>query len=286
MITKATLHATGNTKTDLTATGATMQNDYFSLEALSASGAKELLRSPAHYRHWKDNSKEPTAAMIFGTLVHALILEPHRSIYDVVSIKKLNWATKEGKVEREELQKLGLPIVSQQDADRAQRVRDAVLNHGQAAELLAGTTCEKNYQWTGYSANVACKAGVDAVGPAGIVDVKTTIDASPDGFARRIRSLNYHLQAAHYIDGVSHCDGVMHSFTFIAVETAAPYAVACYQLDRNALSAGYAAMERIASVYARCLATGEWPAYPSRSTVLSLPNISLMDGVVEDAEDF
>ena len=267
-------------------TGATMQNDYFSLEALSASGAKELLRSPAHYRYWKDNPKEPTAAMVFGTLVHALILEPHRNIGDVVSIKQLNWTTKEGKAEREELQKLGLPIVSQQDADRALRVRDAVLDHEQAKELLAGTTCEKNYQWTGYTSKVACKAGVDAVGPAGIIDIKTTIDASPEGFARRIRALNYHLQAAHYIDGVSHVDGVMHSFTFIAVETAPPYAVACYQLDRNALSAGHATMDRIASVYARCLATGEWPAYSSGFSVLSLPNISAVDGVVEDAEDF
>jgi len=263
-----------------------MQNDYFSLEALSASGAKELLRSPAHYRYWKDNPKEPTAAMVFGTLVHALILEPHRSIYDVVSIKQLNWTTKEGKAEREGLQKLGLPIVSQQDADRAMRVRDVVLNHEQAKELLDGASCEKNYQWQGYTPKVACKAGVDAVGPAGIIDVKTTIDASPEGFARRVRSLNYHLQAAHYIDGVSHVDGVMHSFTFIAVETSPPYAVACYQLDRNALSAGHAAMDRLALVYARCLASGEWPAYPSRSTVLSIPNINEMDGVVVEAEDF
>lgn len=263
-----------------------MQNDYFSIEALSASGAKELLRSPAHYRYWKDNPKEPTAAMVFGTLVHAMVLEPNRSIYDVVSIKQLNWTTKEGKAEREELLRIGKPVVSQQDADRAYRVRDAVWAHEEAASLLTGAACEKSYTWTGYTARVNCKAGVDAIGSRGIVDVKTTIDASPDGFARRIRSLNYHLQAAHYIDGLSNVDGVMHSFTFIAVETSPPYAVACYQLDRNALSAGYAAMERIAKVYADCLATGEWPAYPSRSTVLSLPNLSDMDMVSVDAEDF
>lgn len=263
-----------------------MQNDYFDIEALSASGAKELLRSPAHYRHWKDTAKEPTPAMIFGTLVHALILEPDRSLSSVVSVKQHSWVTKEGKAERDMLQALGLPIVSQQDADRAQRVRDAVLTHSGAAELLAGATCEKNYQWTGYTAGVACKGGIDAVGPAGIVDIKTTIDASPEGFARRIRSLNYHLQAAHYIDGVSSVDRVMHGFNFVAVETFAPYAVACYQLDHNALQAGYATMDRLASVYARCLATGDWPAYSTRPTVLSLNNVSLMDGVSAEAEDF
>jgi exodeoxyribonuclease VIII len=263
-----------------------MQNDYFSIEALSASGAKELLRSPAHYRHWKDNPKEPTAAMVFGTLVHALILEPERPIEKVVSIKQLNWTTKEGKAEREQLQKLGLPIVSQQDVDRALLVRDAVFANEEAADLLTDAVCEKSYTWTGYSARVKCKAGVDAVTPRGIVDIKTTIDASPDGFARRIRSLNYHLQAAHYIDGLSNVDGVMHNFTFIAVETFPPYAVACYQLDRNALSAGYAAMDRVAKVYADCLASGSWPAYPSRSTVLSLPHLSDMDMGSVDAEDF
>ena len=264
-----------------------MKSDYFETEALSASGAKELLRSPAHYRHWKDNPKQSTPAMIFGTAVHSLILEPSIPLDQVCSIKTLSWATKDGKLEKERLEAAGLPVISQLDADRAQRIRDVVLGHEEAASLLHNTKCELNYKWNGYASNVPCKGGIDALGPRGIVDLKTTIDASPDGFAQRIKAFKYHMQAAHYIDGVSMVDKVMHSFTFIAVETAAPYAVACYQLDRNALIAGYAAMERVANVYAKCLETGDWPAYALQSQTLQIPYLTApeYDSAV-DAEDF
>jgi exodeoxyribonuclease VIII len=264
-----------------------MKSDYFDVEALSASGAKELLRSPAHYRYWKDHPKQSTPAMIFGTAVHSLILEPNIPLDQVCSIKTLSWATKEGKLEKERLEEAGLPVMSQPDADRAQRIRDIVLGHEEAASLLHGAKCEINYKWNGYAENVPCKGGIDALGPRGIVDLKTTIDASPDGFAQRIKAFKYHMQAAHYIDGVSITDKVMHSFTFIAVETAPPYAVACYQLDRNALIAGYAAMERVAKVYARCLETGDWPAYALQSQTLQVPYLTMPEyDPAVDAEDF
>jgi exodeoxyribonuclease VIII len=95
------------------------------------------------------------------------------------------------------------------------------------------------------------------------------------------------MQAAHYIDGVSITDKVMHNFTFIAVETAPPYAVACYQLDHNALMAGHAAMERVAKVYARCLETGSWPAYALQSQTLQVPYLTMPEyDPAIDAEDF
>ena len=83
-----------------------MQNDYFDIEALSASGAKLMLKSPAHYRYWKDNPKDPTPAMTFGTIVHALVLEPHRDISKLYAVKTMNWTTKEGKEEKAQTNRL------------------------------------------------------------------------------------------------------------------------------------------------------------------------------------
>ena len=54
-------------------------SDYHKVEALSASGAKLLLRSPAHYIASKTTPREPTAAMRLGTLTHALILRHSRT---------------------------------------------------------------------------------------------------------------------------------------------------------------------------------------------------------------
>ena len=43
---------------------------------ISASGLKQILRSPMHYKFNKENPRPPTRAMEFGTLMHTAILEP------------------------------------------------------------------------------------------------------------------------------------------------------------------------------------------------------------------
>ena len=56
-----------------------MHEDYFKIEALSASGAKSLLVSPAQHRHERDNPRADTDDFRFGRLVHCLALEPHKA---------------------------------------------------------------------------------------------------------------------------------------------------------------------------------------------------------------
>ena len=260
-----------------------MENDYFKLEALSASGAKLLARSPAHYKAAMEMNRTPTPAQVFGTVVHAMILEPHKSHADLFSVKELNWTTKEGKAEKEKLERIGLPIISVADLDKALRMRDSVWASKHAAELLTGCVTEQQTTWTGYDSKVPCKAGIDAIGSAGIVDLKTTIDASPEAFARAIRQYGYYMQAAHYIDGVAETTGGIAPFTFIAVEKQPPYAVACYTLDQAALNAGWSAMNRIAKIYSDCMASNVWPGYEGKSIELSIP-INLDVATIADLE--
>jgi hypothetical protein len=53
-----------------------MRDPYYQIEALSASGAKALLKSPLAYRHAMDAPRADTDAFRFGRLVHALTLQP------------------------------------------------------------------------------------------------------------------------------------------------------------------------------------------------------------------
>jgi len=260
-----------------------MDTDYFKLEALSASGAKLIAKSPMHYKAAMEMQKTSTPAQIFGTVVHAMILEPHKSHASMFSVKELNWTTKEGKAEKEKLERIGLPIISVADLDKALRMRDSVWANAHAASLLTGCETEQQTTWTGYDAQVPCKAGIDAFGPAGIVDLKTTIDGSPDAFARAIRSYGYYMQAAHYIDGVAETTGGIAPFTFIAVEKQPPYAVACYTLSNDSLAAGWSAMNRIAKIYSDCIASNVWPGYEGKSIELSIP-INLDVATIADLE--
>ncbi len=63
----------------------TMTNaEYHNSEALSPSGTGDILDAPAIYRHRRDNRKPPTDAMVDGSAVHALVLEPHRNLVPVM----------------------------------------------------------------------------------------------------------------------------------------------------------------------------------------------------------
>ena len=252
------------------------RDPYFDVEALSASGAKQILKSPAHYRAWKDAPDAQTPAMVFGTVVHALILEPERDDLYVVKPAGLDRRTKDGKAAYEELLARGLPIIDDEDHYRALGVRDAVLKHPVARDLLAGARAEASLQWRGYGADVLCKAKLDAIGPAGIVDLKTSRDASPNSLSKTVASFQYHLQAAHYQYGVASDPGGpgVVPFTFIFVETEEPFGVSIARLSDDALERGLALMERAAELYAHCLKTGAWPAYEAVTHTVGLPGWS------------
>ncbi|MEY3747582.1 MAG: Cyanophage [Pseudomonadota bacterium] len=248
-------------------------HNYFDVDALSASGAKKLLQSPAHF---KVPQGAPTPAMVTGTVVHGLVLEPHRQ--DLYVVKRMNWATKDGKLEREALESTGLPIISEADEAMALRIRDAVYANKRATELLDEARAfilspESEIYWSGYLSGVACKAKLDACTENTILDLKTCVNASPDAFAKQIATFQYHMQAKHYLNGVEAELGYQapKQFTFIAVEKTAPFAVGLYTIDRTALLMGQAKMERAALIYSRCRATDTWPAYEPEVVQLSLP---------------
>ena len=242
--------------------------EYFALEALSASGAKLLRKSPLHYMADRQRKRVPTPAMIFGTVVHTLALEPEREAFVV---KRHNWASKEGKAEREQLEASGLPILSEADADRALAIRDALHNDSDVRALLDAADKEQPMLWDQHG--VRCKAKADAIGPGLIVDLKTTLDAGPAEFARSIATFGYFRQAAWYLDGYEATKGLRaKDFVFIAVESQPPYAVALYRLDNASIAAGRLEMKRAAAMYRECIASGIWPGYSRQVTTLSLPH--------------
>jgi PDDEXK-like domain of unknown function (DUF3799) len=257
--------------------------EYFATEALSASGAKQLLISPAHYRASRDNTQTPSPAMVLGTITHQMILEPDQP--PRYSVRRLNWATKEGKAEREELEALRLPIISEQDHERVLNMQRAVLEHPVTGAMVkAIERREHALMWDQH--DVKCKAKYDAITRRGnIIDLKTAVDASPVGFAKAIGNFKYHLQAAHYIDGLKIAEPEAEGrFQFVVVESNPPHAVAVYELDAAAINAGALMMKRAARIYKDALANNRWSAFPNSIVTLSLPGWAMPAQTWDDAE--
>jgi hypothetical protein len=250
---------------------------YHKSEALSASGGRKLRQSPLHYKLMRDTPNEPTAAMEFGTVVHAGVLEPDAPACYAVA-PKIDTRTTAGKADWGAFAQAnaGRIILSQADADRALACIAAVRAHPGASRLLAGAKTEVSLFWEDAKYKVPCKCRWDGLNRGGGFDLKTTQDASPDAFARTIASYEYHAAAAHYISGAEHVlNESPRFFAFIAVESEPPHAVACYALPSNAILAGQHLVAIALERYAEALVSGKWRGYSDLIDTIELPRWAL-----------
>jgi exodeoxyribonuclease VIII len=145
------------------------------------------------------------------------------------------------------------------DWDLGLKLRDSVYAHKAARALLeADGGFEQTMFWDNTETGERCKALYDktSVGKNFHADLKSTVCAAPRDFMRSIWNYRYDVQGAHYTDA----SGLR--FAFIAVEKTPPYAVAVYALDDEWLRTGVERRMPNLRDYARCRATGKWPAYP------------------------
>lgn len=254
--------------------------DYHAIEALSASAAKLLLKSPAHYLADKANPRAPTAAMKNGTLTHTLFFEPHKFEEEYAVMPKFDKRTKFGKegAEQFEADNEGKIVIDEYAYERAKAIAASAHAHPLVKELMSvGGDAEVTMQWEQYG--VKCKARVDYLTSGMMLDLKTCQDASPAGFARQIATFSYHIQAAHYANGFNEITGIeLDQFVFIAVESEPPYAVGVYTIDEAGLWSGGKLIKQAAEAYKKALKNKDTlPSYVDRVMTLSLPSYALVD---------
>jgi hypothetical protein len=191
-------------------------------------------------------------------------------------------------------------ILTAEEIEQAEAVRESVMSHPIAGKLLTpgSGVAELSCYWKDPETGVQCRARPDFWRHDGlIVDLKTCIDASPEGFSKSIHNWRYHVQHAFYVDGVTSAvsaqlqrptDGpVMPAptgFVFVAVEKTAPYAVGVYMLDPQSVEIGRREYREDLAKYAECQRTGEWPAYSLKIEPISLPEWVLRREAYENEE--
>lgn len=262
----------------------TSNADYHADPAVSASHLHAVAKSPYHY--WsryldpKRSVPEPTAAMRLGSLAHCAVLEPEDLLqrYGVCGPRN----TKAGKEQAERMAADGIEAVTQSDMALALSMAASVRVHPAAAALLAHGKAEQSFWWDDATTGLRCKCRPDWYDGSTVVDLKTTTDASPAGFARSVATFRYHVQASHYLAGLHGAE----RFVFIAVEKTVPYAVAVYELDAAALAAGDELRQHDMRVIADCQATKEWPGYGDHCQALSLPSWALTANPTITSDDF
>lgn len=253
--------------------------DYHASPGLSKSQLDKLKISPAHYQASLEGAFTQTPDMKTGSAVHKLVLEPE-SFYDsyAVLIENLDRRTKAGKEAYNDFMAAnqGKELLAADDFMLVQQMQSAIAAHKTAKRLFSNGTPEQSVFWIDDGTDVLCKCRPDwQCGNGVIVDLKTTQDASPEGFAKSCAKYNYHIQAAFYLDGLNAVAIYAQHFVFVAVEKTPPFAVGVYVLDSAALQAGRNQYQALLELYRDCEKSGQWPAYSDSVVELSLPTWAL-----------
>ena len=249
-----------------------------SKSSLSASSAKILLGKRPPVSGW---------ALEFGSLAHAVLLEPDRAekMYaplnaDEIGVKAdgtlaLNpTATSAWKKAVADAEKDGLRVVSIGDWERAHRMADAVRGHKAAAEILAACPQTEVSAYAEVEPGVMIRGRFDLFGAGMIADYKTTGDASPDAFERTMGLFGYHISAGNYLWIAELLKLDASEFRFICCERertpGGKHRVSVLEPDSLALKKG---REDMQEAIRRWLALGKFVDLPDYSDDVELVNL-------------
>lgn len=239
-----------------------------------------LTKSPRHAwaahpklnPNWKPSDE---AKFDVGTAAHAMLLEGDESLIAVVDAK--DWKTKAAQSERDEARAAGFTPLLRHVYDEAREMIAAARAQLDLVDptLFAAGRPERTLAFA--IDGVACKARCDWLDDslARIVDYKTTSgSAAPEVWTtNRLYDIGADLQAVLYLRGLDEAaaDGGQRRFVFVVQETAAPYALSVIELGPDVVALAQAKLEFALATWKRCLATGEWPAYPTEIVRAKLP---------------
>lgn len=249
--------------------------DYHASSAIGSSIIKTMeqhtpLHAWAQYINPKRVPKEPSTAMILGSVIHSAMLEP--SVFDdeyTVLPEGIDRRTKEGKALFADIVATGKMPVKQAEWDVATSCMAACEAHPFMQKIR---TLSPKFEQSFFfeRAGLQCKIRPDIeiapcfAYPAGaIVDLKTTIDASPNGFPKQLWNLLMHVQAAFYKNGYRLKYGTFFEpeFFWFAQEKIEPFANKVYRCTDEMEYEGNVIVCRQLDVLRECMETGVWPGY-------------------------
>ncbi|HKY58342.1 MAG TPA: PD-(D/E)XK nuclease-like domain-containing protein [Aeromicrobium sp.] len=263
-----------------------MSNDDYhaDTEYLSSTRLKRLL--PENYKQGGNQD-----ALDFGNLFHTVVLEPEKLAdrYLVLDPYKVGvkangdradnpTATTAWKKAVTKATEDGLTVVSPADWDKAHAMRDSVLKHDEARELLnlASAQHEVSVFVEDPDTGLKLKARFDLLAPMVAVDAKSTA-AKPGAHSltKAVIDYGYDLSAAHYLHVAELAGLQVDGFTLLFIGKEPPYRVTVADLDDLLIMRG----RRLRDLAIKRLLDPTEPAYEGATgrLLLTCPDWALED---------
>lgn len=245
-------------------------DEYARMDALNASTIGRFLQSSkAGAWYLQGEPDEPSAAMLFGSAMHARILEPEdyraRAMQTDLG-PSANAGHRKAQAERPDA-----IILRAGWGETIERIADELYSHPRAAAILSEADAHKELtivwrekiKYNGEVVDVPCKARLDFFSPElqAVVDIKKLRkDAGvPDAFSKAIWNYGYHIQAAWYARAAQKA-GLCEKrpdYAWICVEETPPHEIDLYQADDAMMRRGWSDCKVGLYAYTRYRITGE-----------------------------
>ena len=210
--------------------------EYHKRVGYSSSAIKTVCKqSLAHYMAQKPLGDSPAFAL--GSAVHATLLEPDRDLV----IKGPKTRTSKMFKDLYKNRKDDEVVLTEVEYYVHNKMCQSALDNTTCSKILKdkrGVTVSSIFvvdKDTGLNLKTRPDLYIPETGE--IFDIKTTVDASPTGFAAQVKKYAYHIQAAFYVHTCNMAGLKAKNFSFIAVETSTPYIAHLHKVSPELLKA-------------------------------------------------
>jgi hypothetical protein len=233
---------------------------------------------PAHAKQYMEKGRKDTPALKFGRAVDTYILEPTRFAEKYLISPDCDKRSKENKQIWKDFEDSldGREYITQEELEKIISIYSKVMESS-AMRLIQGGRSQVCAVWMDKPTGLLCKSRWDYYAPKVpmITDMKSTTDASPDGFSYSLYKYGYFQQAGFYCMGHEALTGEEAFFTILALEKEEPYVKSAYELGMKTIEAGKNAARRALDAYAECKKNDRWPEFSDKITMLDMPIFAL-----------
>lgn len=225
-------------------------------DSISASGAKSLLKSPAHFLlpPWFSDAAD------LGSAFHTETLGVGQ---EIVVVDAASWRGKEASEAQAQARAEGKAPILAKDVPTIKAMAGSVRAHPTASKLLEKPgRPEVSAFWRDDEWDVTRRARFDLLTEDGInVDLKSTVSVAKSKIQRTIIDYAYDLSAAWYEDVASGLGVDLTATALIFVEKTPPYRVRVVDLSPEFIDRGRRLAQRALEIYHDCREADLWPNY-------------------------
>lgn len=226
-----------------------INKEYLQGRPLSFSSLKEFTKSPQHYIQYLNKEKKQTESMLFGGLVHNLILQPQTFDEKYIIEPEFNKRTNQGKEDYQKfldsIAEKNLQAIPQNTFIRAKELVTQFMNSRNYKYIADSDIREQRFDK--YYEDLPICGYIDAVISNYNIELKTVSSAEYADIQRDFYNLKYHLQAAIY--NWANDKDVM----YVVIETSFPYLSRVFIASAEYIQQGRAMLNKAASDFSYCM---------------------------------